>query len=330
MEEIIKKKRGRPKKIQINEEKLTMLKNSNNPNQMEIEETKKIEEIKLNESVIAELNGSSLTLKEIEQPKETVILPLLKTNIPPIIRSRNEYGFLENVDYVFKENGKVDWRKMIPAEYLIFNEQKKSEIEKTYGKKIEELSVTEVDDKYLMILLFGIRYLASLRGFYAVTPHVDFSTDYKAVVTTIIDWIPNNDTEMREESFGDVASTSPSNTNGFGQMFLESMATNRSFVRAVRNYLEINIVGKDEVKPESKEDRKNEIVQSDPTSIHTILQKTAEDLGLTFDNFKEGVKLKYINQIESDYTKWMNFKDLPPSDAYKLVGILKKAKATTK
>jgi len=354
--------RGRPRKHPLPteptlpESKLNALRDAPNPNQMEIPETKKEEPQVLPQPMTyqpqstpiiqtidpkaasiltgmtseAKLSASSLTITEAP-PVEVATIVIQdtdlkgKNNVPPIKRTRNEYGLLDNIDYIFKEDGKIDWRKMIPSEFLVFNREKKSEIESKYGKKLDELSVTEVEDKYLLILLFGIRYIASLRGFTSVKPRVDFCSDYKAVVTTTINWIGNNDTEMRQEIFGDVASTSPSNTNGFGQMFLESVATNRSFVRAVRNYLEINIVGQDEVKPNEKENGKSDTsTNSDPTSIHKILKESAEALGITFEQFREVVKTKYASEVESDYTKWGSYNDPSPGDAYKLSGILKK------
>lgn len=341
--------RGRPRKNPLSEtlseEKLTMLRNAENPNQTEIKDIVENSAMFAQHAeagaVISEATltidkeNKIVTVTDNKQPENIIIdeklvkiidekIAKLKNCIPSLIRKRNKYGFLENVDYIFKEDGKVDWRKMIKPEFLVFNRDKKEEIEKVYGKKLEELSVTEVEDKYLLILLFGIRYLASLRGFLSVYPHVDYSSDYKSTVSTIIYWIGNNDTEMRGETFGDVASASFANTNGFGQKFLESIAANRSFVRAVRNYLEINIVGFDEVQSESKENgQKVEVATPDPTNINNILQKASEELGLTFEQFKEGVKLKYTSQIQSDYSKWSSYKDLPPSDAYKLVGILK-------
>lgn len=271
--------------------------------------------------VVATLNGNSVELKETEK-SETVQLQLFN-NVPPLAKKRNEYGLLEGVNYIFKTDGKVDWRKMIPSEYLVFNKERSEEIERKYGKKLSELSVTEVDDKYLLILLFGIRYLASLRGFSTVRPKVDFSSETKATVTTQINWIPNNDTEMRYESFGDVASATFENTNGFGRLFLESVATNRSFVRAVRNYLEINIVGFDEIKNDYTT-KTQDAPQDDPTNINNMLEKAAKDLGVNFEEFKNTVNINYKNSIKCDITKIQSYKDIPPNDCMSLLGILKK------
>lgn len=320
---------GRPRKYPLTEKQISELSNSANPLQIEIPNTKFNEaDPSVETPVIATINTleNSISLSQENHSDAPIVVELVKKNIPPIIRKRNEYGFLENVDYVFKEDGKVDWRKMIKPEYLVFNKERKSEIEKKYGKTLDELSVTEVEDKYLLILLFGIRNLATLRGFYTVSPNVKFCSDFKATVETNIGWIPNNDTEMRGEYFGDVASATAENTNGFGRLFLESIAANRAFVRAVRNYLEINIVGFDEV----KNDKVEMPADTNPVSVHSILERTAKDLGLSFEQFKNGVKEKYSSSIESDYTKWDNFRSLSPGDAYKMLNILKKAQESKK
>lgn len=331
--------RGRPRKNPIpesQEQKIEALKTVENPNQMEIEQTKDgiVMGTQSCDAILsmngATLDKNSVTFREVEKIAETIVIDeqiqlKLKSNIPPIKRERNEYGFLNNVDYVFKEDGKVNWRKMIPAEFLVFNRDKKAEIENVYGKKLESLSVTEVDDKYLLILLFGIRYLASLRGYASVLPTVTYCSDYKATVATSIYWIGNNDTEMRQEYFGDVASATFENTNGFGRKFLESIAANRAFVRAVRNYLEINIVGFDEVAADGKSESDNTNIPSTNSgslSVNSLLESKAKELGLTFDQFKEGVKNKYKDSVKSDFTKWLNYLDLPPTDAYIMLDII--------
>ena len=44
-------------------------------------------------------------------------------NIPPTEFIRNKYGLLNNVNYVFDESGRVNWRKMVAPEFLVPNKQ---------------------------------------------------------------------------------------------------------------------------------------------------------------------------------------------------------------
>ena len=46
---------------------------------------------------------------------------------PPKVIKRNEYGLMEGLDYVYQENGLVNWRKMIKPEYLVPNRQRTQE-----------------------------------------------------------------------------------------------------------------------------------------------------------------------------------------------------------
>src|ERR1700722_13316795 len=105
---------GRPRKYPLVEQKLDELRNVENPNQMEISQ---VNLSLLEQPIIATINNENKTVTITESKQEkSVTIELVKKNIPSIVRKRNEYGFLENVDYVFKEDGKVDWRKMIKPE----------------------------------------------------------------------------------------------------------------------------------------------------------------------------------------------------------------------
>ena len=59
---------------------------------------------------------------------------------------RDSNGLLEGVDYVFTEDGLIDWRKMVKTEYLVSNRDRTSETD-----------VTKLTDAQLIILLGGIK-----------------------------------------------------------------------------------------------------------------------------------------------------------------------------
>ena len=50
-------------------------------------------------------------------------------NKPPVIIKRNQYGLLENkkINYVFNDDGSVNWRKMIKPEFLVANRDRTDE-----------------------------------------------------------------------------------------------------------------------------------------------------------------------------------------------------------
>ena len=59
------------------------------------------------------------------------------------------------VDYIFNENGMIDWRKMLKSKHLYPNP----------SKDITETDVTKLRDGDLCILLSGIKELAQVRGY---------------------------------------------------------------------------------------------------------------------------------------------------------------------
>ena len=70
---------------------------------------------------------------------------------------RDSEGLLENIEYSYKEDGSIDWRKMVKNDYLVPNKQKTSETD-----------VSKLDDSKILILLAGIKELAQIRGFKSV------------------------------------------------------------------------------------------------------------------------------------------------------------------
>lgn len=237
---------------------------------------------------------------------------------------RDSNGLLKNVDYKFKEDGSVNWRAMLKPEHLVVQKDKREKVEQVYGKKIEELDITTIDDKYLLILLSGIKHLAQLRSFKHVQQHVDFVNHEKAVVTCSIQFAGNYETGGQDVVFSDVASASISNTSGFGQHFLESIAANRAFVRAVRNFLGINIVGQDEISPKGVEEP--EIPAPTEVSAHSILERKMGEKGFNFETIKESCIKRYKAELNSNPEEWTSIKDIPQLDVFTLLGKLEKVK----
>jgi len=185
------------------------------------------------------------------------------------------------VNYVFDDNGLIDWRAMIAKKWLFPNKD-----------KTNETDVSNLEDHELIIKIGGIKELAQIRGYTSVKYNVDTpSLDY-VVATCSITWVPNYETENREVTYSAIGDAGPYNTNDFSKCFLGAFAENRAFVRCVRNFLRINIVGQEELganvisppqvsnKP-SIEDGLGK--QSDP---HYLLSKVMKEKEISFDNLK--------------------------------------------
>jgi hypothetical protein len=228
--------------------------------------------------------------------------------------SRNTSGLLENppIDYVFNEDGSVDWRKMVRKEYLVPNKQ-----------KTNETDVSLLEDRDLLILLGGIKELAQIRGFNSVSYEVVAASQEYFATSCIISWSPNYETDNKSVIFSALADAHQDNTYSFASNFLAATAENRAFVRCVRNFLKVNIVGQEEMgggkqafsqsstKPSSPK------TDSDPTSL---LQKVMDTKGVSFDM----VKTRLLDEDFPKADSFQSAKDIPKTKTFELIARLKK------
>ena len=227
---------------------------------------------------------------------------------------RDDNGLLANppVDYVFNEDGSVNWRKMVRTDYLVANKQ-----------RTQQTDVSQLEDRDLLILLGGIKELAQIRGFTDVyyTVHTA-SQDYFSTTCTI-EWIPNYETDNKVVSFSALADAHQENTYSFASNFLAATAENRAFVRCVRNFLKINIVGQEEmgggkqVFSQATTKASATKTDSDPTSL---LQKVMDSKGVSFDMIKKRL-------VDENFPKADSFdsaKDIPKTKTFELIARLKK------
>lgn len=228
---------------------------------------------------------------------------------------RNVDGLLADVTYIFNEKGNVDWRKMIRPEFLVVNTQR-------FEKKGVEIptSTEGLDDRDLLILLAGIKDLARLRGYESVSHSVSAPTPEYVVSTCSISWIPNFETEGRSVTFSAIGDAGLVNTNGFGRLYLGAIAENRAFVRAVRNFLNINIAGQDEIAPKTAADDSNESLGlASPT---VLLSKIMVEKNV-------GLDVIFAKLIEEKIDGAADFKtidDIPKTTVFSLIERLKKKK----
>ena len=223
---------------------------------------------------------------------------------------RDENGLLSDTDYIFTDEGLIDWRKMIKPEYLVAN--------KDSSKGVTD--VTKLKDWQLIILLGGIKELAQIRGYTNVTYDVvSPSSDY-VVATCNITWRPNYETEGEGIVFSAIGDASPNNTTGFGRAFLAACAENRAFVRCVRNFLRINIVSKEELSGSgaSFEQSNQQPNSSDPKVLLEALMKKKK---VSFDMIKTK-----LEKEDYDTSELNSLSDLPKIKVFELIERLKTAK----
>ena len=194
------------------------------------------------------------------------------------IFKRNDLGLVETVNYVFDENGSVDWKATIPKEFICANTEwfKKN-------KKEVPTSLEGLKDSQLLILLGGLKWAAKIRGFRELSFSPIPSND-GCTATCSITWAQNY--ESPSCKYTEIASCNPKNSNDFGLRFAEAVAANRAFSRCVRNYLNINIVSDEEIdKSEDSLQTSDSKAPSAPVSMKidpvSILLKRAKESGLT-------------------------------------------------
>jgi len=238
----------------------------------------------------------------------------IDNSIGPESFQRDEHGLLKNIQYVFNDDGSINWRKMVNDEHLFPNAQ-------AFNGNPPN-SIEGIPDHKLLIKLAGIKELARLRGFSDIAYEVvKCELDHVAVVCTI-NFIGNYETSNESISFQDMANATLDNTHDFGQSFLETMACNRSFVRAVRNFLNIHIVGADEI---DKSNKKSSFKKSNskPSLSPQSMLDTAFDGN--FDDFISDLRKLWAKNIykNKDITNWKSFDDIPIKEARILIKLIK-------
>lgn len=236
---------------------------------------------------------------------------------------------MNKIEYKYNENGSINWRAMVKPEHLYPN---KDWFE--LRSKPVPTSIDGLEDNQLLIKLGGLKELAKLRGYNTVRYEVvKCDRDY-VVVKCQIHWTKFCESEEKGVTedycvFEDMANATLENTNDFCAKFLETIATNRAFVRCVRNYLGINIVGDDEIDKSKNKVAVYEGVESSITSItpQALLKKLSSDKLKceSFDDFKQYLrKLWSEEKYQNEEAKtWNDYNDVPAKECRKLTTFIK-------
>lgn len=230
--------------------------------------------------------------------------------------TRDDNGLLSNIQYVFNDDGSVNWRAMIKDDQLFPN---RGWFE-SRGKDVPR-SAEGLGDHQLLIKLGGIKELARLRGFSSVCYHTEKCEFDHVAVSCTMNFIGNYETGGQEILFQDMANATLDNTSSFATKFLETIACNRAFVRCVRNFLNVHIVGDDEIdksgKPPSVEKS-----NKNPLSPYGLLEKQFSN----FDDFKNKLRDLYTSgsykQDVEVIKEWKDFSDIPPKEVRVLIGLI--------
>ena len=227
--------------------------------------------------------------------------------IKPITRDENGLVNSGHVEYSFKEDGSINWRNLIDPKYLVPKD-----------KNNKNADISKLQDRDLLILLNGIKELSQIRGYNYVKYDVVTANPEYVMTSCEIEWIPNYETEGRTIKFQGLADASLDNTDGFTRNYLAAIAENRAFVRCVRNFLKIDVVGKDEIGKAVS----TEPIVADQTDPCYLLEKVMADKKVSFAM----IKTKLIDEDVKNAGKFESIKDIPNIKAFELIERIKKVK----
>ena len=237
---------------------------------------------------------------------------------------RNELGLIDGVEYKFNEDGSINWRAMIKPEHLYPNK----DWFETRKLQVPD-SIEGLGDHQLLVKLAGIKELARLRGFLDVQFKIETISSHYATAVCSISWMPNYESDGNAQTFTSTANATSENCSGFGIKFLEPIAENRAFVRSVRNYLNIHIVGDDEI-----DKSKNKVAYEESESIvqsltpQSALKNSAkQNLGCEdFEAFKKHLRKLWKDETykNEEAANWNSFEDISIKESRKLLSIVSK------
>ena len=160
--------------------------------------------------------------------------------------------------------------------------------------------------------------MAQIRGFTCVSYDVPEAGPNYVIASCYINWIGNYETSDKDVSFQALADASPDNTQSFARNYLAAIAENRAFVRCVRNFLKINIVGQEEIGAKHIE----EVGADNPISPSAVLFSIMKDKNISFDSIKK----KLISEKYDKAEEFDSINDIPKPKVFELIERLKKAK----
>lgn len=228
---------------------------------------------------------------------------------------RNHLGYYGSLNYPKNELGRVDWKQMLPKEYLVVNKDYFDRLGKPHPADIEGLK-----DQELLVLLNGFKWLARVRGYTELNFPTICSSPSHCTIECRIKWIPCEDNDYQVDVSSGVGDATPENTTSFTKFYLGPMAENRAFVRCVRNYLNIPILGKEEIGEIKKEQK--------PSESQDLVEKL-QNLMLEKKISFEHIKTKLISEGLSDAASYTELKQIPTVKIFDLITRLKNVKSSS-
>lgn len=246
--------------------------------------------------------------------------------------------------YPRKPDGSINWRALVQPAHVYVKKGDEPKVATALGVTPQDIKegkfdTTRVEDKHLVIRKAGLIELARIRGYTSAAPEVKYASRDYVVVQTHIHW--NAFDGQSAVVTGGVGEASGENTSSFMRVYLAAAAENRAFSRAVRQFLNIDIVSNDELGGNGVEPE----VDSGPSvasslSPQGVLQKTVEESKSSFDKMKTAAVAKFKHDTErlakdplykaafkSDPVVWTKYEDVSALDCMTLIELINRSKA---
>lgn len=195
--------------------------------------------------------------------------------ITPPIRDAN--GLLPTIPYTYTTDGRINWRALVPPQYLYVSSEFEIEVKTTQNVNSKwDIDVTKVPDKQLVITLAGLKWLARVRGLKAVRASDLHVTDTEVTSVCTVEFIPNRD-DPEGLTVGVQASASVYSVSGKFQLYLAALAQNRAYSRAVKDALGIEILGAEEVDFKASKAFEEQLKRGNNPLIRSAAQVTVDE-----------------------------------------------------
>lgn len=258
-------------------------------------------------------------VKATRSPKKTPTEATAEMSSAPF------YYVPEKIRTIGMETKPFEWKALIPSKYIdIGNEwlsQNGIELKGTTEEQKEELK-ERCGEENLIIKLAGFKHLAHLRGMSCVDYEIRNVSDkhVTAICTISFESVTVTDKDGEIHSFprttiSGVANATESNTSYPYSMFLESMAENRSFIRAIKTAFNINILGAEELKIQPSTASSMLDGEEGCASPQDSLRMAVQGKGKDFADLKESLRKKKWE----GYEEWNDFSDIPAEQCFLII-----------
>lgn len=262
---------------------------------------------------------------------------------------------MSDIIYSRRPDGKINWRAHVPTEFLYVKPEYQAAVLMQQGvTKESQIDLTKVEDNKLRIKLGGINHVAHLRGIKSVIPSSIIVTQNEVTSICTVEFVPNEENPLGL-TVGAQASASLYSVTGKFQLYLATIAQNRAFVRAVKQALQINILGDDEVDDGASKAFEEALKKGENPLLKPAVQEeaptkpdikawervrtVATQKGFSFDQIKAraidlfnqcktDAELAKTSRLINDPNTWTGYDSLDGGDAYTILTLMEKAGKT--